>query len=175
MTITRTADTDDDGTGLTGTVHNNAWKTSLYDAIDTALGAQGTWTAWVPTWTNLTEGSATITARFNQIGTRVLFRLEIIWAGDTSASGNVSFSLPVNAAAASGAGSVLGTAVDTGTASYPVRGDIGTSTVALVCLQATVAGTPSTVNVIRTFVSDSVPFSWGNTDVLRVAGFYESA
>ena len=32
--ITRTADTDDDGTGGTGTVHNNAWKTAVYDALD---------------------------------------------------------------------------------------------------------------------------------------------
>lgn len=37
MSITRTADTDDDGSGTTGTVRNNAWKTALYDQIDAAL------------------------------------------------------------------------------------------------------------------------------------------
>ena len=37
VTITRTAWTDDDGSGTTGTVINNAAKTSLYDQIDTAL------------------------------------------------------------------------------------------------------------------------------------------
>lgn len=36
MPITRTADTDDDGTGTTGTVRNNAWKTAVYAAIDDA-------------------------------------------------------------------------------------------------------------------------------------------
>jgi hypothetical protein len=35
--ITRTAMTDDDGTGTTGTIINNAWKTQVYDQIDAAL------------------------------------------------------------------------------------------------------------------------------------------
>lgn len=35
--ITRTADTDDDGTGTTGTIRTNAWKTELYDQIDAAI------------------------------------------------------------------------------------------------------------------------------------------
>jgi hypothetical protein len=37
VTITRTARIDDDGTGTTGTVINNAEKTSLYNEIDAAL------------------------------------------------------------------------------------------------------------------------------------------
>jgi len=39
MAITRTAITDDDGTGTTGTILDNAWKTELYDQIDAVLGA----------------------------------------------------------------------------------------------------------------------------------------
>ncbi len=38
-TISRTADTDDDGTGTTGTIRNNAWKTAIYDAIDALFTA----------------------------------------------------------------------------------------------------------------------------------------
>src|SRR5262245_50417469 len=34
MGITRTAITDDDGSGTTGTVINNSWKQELYDQID---------------------------------------------------------------------------------------------------------------------------------------------
>lgn len=33
-TITRTPIVDDDGTGTTGTVLDNAWKQELYDQID---------------------------------------------------------------------------------------------------------------------------------------------
>lgn len=39
VTIVRDADVDDDGTGTTGSVHNNAWKTALYNRIDAALAA----------------------------------------------------------------------------------------------------------------------------------------
>jgi hypothetical protein len=39
MAISRTAWIDDDGTGTTGTVINNAEKTLLYDQIDAALAA----------------------------------------------------------------------------------------------------------------------------------------
>ena len=47
MGITRTAWTDDDGTGTTGTIINNAVKTELYDQIDAVI--QGVWTAFTPT------------------------------------------------------------------------------------------------------------------------------
>jgi hypothetical protein len=38
VTITRTPWVDDDGTGTTGTIINNAVKTELYNQIDAALG-----------------------------------------------------------------------------------------------------------------------------------------
>jgi hypothetical protein len=41
MPITRTPLVDDDGSGTTGTVLNNAWQTNLYNAIDALAG--GTW------------------------------------------------------------------------------------------------------------------------------------
>lgn len=41
MAITRTQDVDDDLTGTTGTIRNNAWKQELYDQIDAALAALG--------------------------------------------------------------------------------------------------------------------------------------
>jgi len=39
MAITRTPMIDDDGSGTTGTIINNAWKTELYNQIDGAIGA----------------------------------------------------------------------------------------------------------------------------------------
>jgi hypothetical protein len=44
MAITRTAWTDDDGSGTSGTVINNAVKTELYNQIDAALAAPGAFT-----------------------------------------------------------------------------------------------------------------------------------
>lgn len=34
MSITRTTDTDDDGSGTTGTIRTNAWLQTIYDALD---------------------------------------------------------------------------------------------------------------------------------------------
>lgn len=39
MAITRTAITDDSGSGTDGTIFNNAWKTELYDQIDALITA----------------------------------------------------------------------------------------------------------------------------------------
>jgi len=39
MPITRTAMIDDDGSGTTGTILNNAWKQELYGQIDVAIAA----------------------------------------------------------------------------------------------------------------------------------------
>jgi hypothetical protein len=70
VTITRTALVDDDGTGTTGTVVNNAVKTELYDQIDAALASVGNpanLTASVPVNKGGT-GAATLTAHGVVIG-----------------------------------------------------------------------------------------------------------
>jgi hypothetical protein len=59
MPITRTPIIDDDGTGTTGTVIDNAWKTELYNQIDGIAGgdwidipyAAGNYTASTGAWT----------------------------------------------------------------------------------------------------------------------------
>jgi hypothetical protein len=48
MAITRTAMVDDDGSGTTGTIINNAWKTEFYNQIDGAINAIGALGTWVP-------------------------------------------------------------------------------------------------------------------------------
>lgn len=60
MAITRTAMVDDDGSGTTGTVLNNAWKQELYNQIDAAdvSTVGGLWTRWTPT-TRSTNGTWT--------------------------------------------------------------------------------------------------------------------
>ena len=59
VTITRTAWTDDDGSGTTGTVINNAVKTELYGQIDTALALL------LPLAGNAMTGSITGTVTWN--------------------------------------------------------------------------------------------------------------
>lgn len=56
MAITRTAMVDDDGSGTTGTIINNAWKTELYNQIDAADAAAGG--VWVPVAYNAADFTA---------------------------------------------------------------------------------------------------------------------
>jgi hypothetical protein len=63
VTITRTAWVDDDGTGTTGTVINNAVKTDLYNQIDTALAKVAQLTGG-----NAFSGNQTITGSLQVIG-----------------------------------------------------------------------------------------------------------
>ena len=71
MAITRTPMVDDDGSGTTGTIINNAWKQEMYDQIDAALGGGLTITTgtWTPTLT--AEGGASGVAYTDRFGTWV--------------------------------------------------------------------------------------------------------
>src|SRR5437667_2558437 len=62
MAITRTALTDDDGSGTTGTVINNALKTELYDQIDAAITAATTAATAADVDAGLCEGRLTLTS-----------------------------------------------------------------------------------------------------------------
>ncbi len=53
MAITRTPMVDDDGSGTTGTIINNAWKQQLYDQIDAANAGQDSTVAAIGTWTSM--------------------------------------------------------------------------------------------------------------------------
>lgn len=55
--ITRTALTDDDGTGTTGTVLNNTWQTGLYNAIDGAIQTVKTLTDGATVALDASQGS----------------------------------------------------------------------------------------------------------------------
>lgn len=66
VTITRTAWIDDDGTGTTGTIINNAVKTELYNQIDQALalvvpGAGTAVSQTVGAWTPIDKSGAGLT------------------------------------------------------------------------------------------------------------------
>jgi hypothetical protein len=114
MAIVRTADVDDDGTGTTGTIRNNAWKTALYDAIDATITASFAWTAVSFNAANFTSDVGTwvvgsgdvLTNKYLLSGKTMIWSLELqtttltgtpgilnvlIPAGKTAAAGNVSF------------------------------------------------------------------------------------
>jgi hypothetical protein len=80
MAITRTPIVDDDGTGTTGTVLDNAWKQELYNQID-GVAANSPWIALPLTLANFSmaggtiSGVAIVLSRYRLIGANT-----IVWS-----------------------------------------------------------------------------------------------
>lgn len=128
--------------------------------------ALGEWTAYTPTWTNLTIGNASNTGKFTQVGRTVFFKIDIIWGNTTSiTAANVQVNFPVNAIATSSFTITHGEAIDASTgAAFGLHGRlVGATTQVLL--------TDNGASLVA--VSATVPFTWTTSDELHLAGFYE--
>lgn len=170
MAITRTPIIDDDGSGTTGTIINNAWKTELYNQIDALPSVAGVWTAYTPTWAGPdgigpTLGNGLLSGRYVRIGHWVDVAI-ILKMGSTTVFGSSSYwywTLPFAPVYVAGTTEVTfrGGAITGGGATVAplVSYFIGTG-VYLV----TAAGAP---------VSPTVPFTWNANSILSIRGSYE--
>lgn len=138
-------------------------------------GSSWAWQAWVPSWTNLTVGNGTVTAKYVQIGKTVHYRLYFIAGTTSSSAGAISFSLPVTSV------TYPGTA-----GNHPIgitnMSDAGVSVVAgLVMWLSTTTASLRYLNVtaalVRTDnnVTGAVPWTLGDADELFASGSYEAA
>lgn len=159
----------------------------VVDISDTSMAASGTdkkiqysnlmggaWQSWVPSWVNLTIGSATVTAKYCQIGKTVFGRLSMVFAANTSVTGTiVTFSLPVTSA-----GDYSATVQPIGAA---VITDSGTATMPGICLwvSTTTAKIEPLVTsgtyAVRTDVTSTVPMTWTTADGMYCEFTYEAA
>jgi hypothetical protein len=88
MAITRTAMVDDDGSGTTGTIINNAWKTELYNQIDAAgAGASASFTPTDASGASL--AFTTANGLWVTIGPVVVAVLNVVYP--TTANGSQAF------------------------------------------------------------------------------------
>jgi len=104
MAITRTNMIDDDGTGKTGTIINNAWKQELYNQIDAAdalLGGQwndiafnaANFSGTSPmTWT--VGAAAVLRNRCSLVGKTLMWSMYVSWfSGSNALAGTPSASI----------------------------------------------------------------------------------
>lgn len=135
---------------------------ALADATIGKLG--GTWQAWTPTWTNVTLGNATVTARYTQIGKTVHFRISFVFGSSTSFTSTVIFSLPVTSIA------YAGTAT-TQTFGLVTTYDNGTAITSHVLLYNNTTTAQPRIGGINA----TTPFTWVAGDELHIEGTYEAA
>lgn len=128
------------------------------------LNAAGAWTAFTPSWTNLTLGNGSVSAAYSKFN-KILFVTVKVTLGTTSSLGDpVRMTLPASLTqdTASQDAVGLGSYGDTGVAGYSGLIAVFSSTVVAVNVY-NASGTylaPNTVNNTR-------PFTFGNTDTIQ--------
>lgn len=130
------------------------------------------WTSYTPNWSgsggNPVIGNGQISCAYMMAGKLCAFRFQIAMGSTTTYGGGIwSINLPF---APSTSVTFLADYADTGVGNYQGRGlTNGSSTTLTLLAPPTTAG-----NADRT-VGPTVPFTWGNGDILNVSGFYEAA
>lgn len=135
----------------------------------TGLKYTGGYTSWTPTWSGLTVGNGTVTARYTQVGKTVRFDMQLLFGSTTSITTSYpSFTLPV--ALAKTSVQCAGFWIDSGTAKYFNSYYLDNANLVFF-ITTNVAGTyPSEAGI-----SPTVPFTWTTNDIAVVSGSYEVA
>lgn len=143
------------------------------DKLLADTGTSWVWQSWTPTLTALSGGTQTY-AKYIQIGKTVHYKF-CYTLGGAGVSGDVKFTLPVNAATdyvLNGSEPVGdGALVDTGTNNYAARAVL--ETVGRAIIRPYRASGSS--QEFATALSSTLPFTWANTDRIQMAGTYEAA
>ena len=158
--------------GTTGQVLTADTTVSPYKVKWETPSAGGTWTSFTPTWTNLTVGNGTVTARYLKVGGLVNFKIQLIFGSTTSVTGRISSTWPVapSSGAAAQSAAVNVQFEDAGVA--PVYGaffNAGATTSSFEILAINTAGTYAVAAVL----SSTVPITWATGDYITISGSYE--
>jgi hypothetical protein len=133
-----------------------------------------TWTDWTPTFTNFTKGSATIVAKYTQIGKTVHARLKVVLAADSSVSGAIVVTLPVTKAAEGG---ISGVAIIGNAGIFDAN--VGVITGIIVAQDTTTCIVQAIVTsgayAVPANTSSTVPMTWTTGDEFAVNITYEAA
>jgi hypothetical protein len=181
MPITRTAQVDDDGSGTTGTIWNNAWKTELYNQIDLVeAGLLGyvnarvpeVWTAYTPLWTGSTTnpviGNGTLAGRYALIGKTVHFIVFTLTGSTTTyGSGYWIWTLPLAVSAVPASGR-WGTHFTVGILNASGTGSAPAMTYGLT------ATTVYAVSSVAGLVGPTIPITFNAGCSLAIRGTYET-
>lgn len=130
------------------------------------------WTAYTPTWTNLTIGNGTNDFKYKQIGKLVIVSGIMTFGSTTSVTGSIRLSLPVTASSGISVNTSLGNAVlrDAGTATnYGPIFLASTTVIEILTYNA------STTYLSTSSTSSTVPFTWTTSDQIAIHLIYEGA
>lgn len=132
------------------------------------------WTAYTPTWTNLTIGNATQSAKYWRVGNLVVVKIDMTWGTTTSASSTILASLPFTA-----------TAVGSGTSAFTTCGVVNLHDSSGSVQWFFPVTFDSTTNVrirhqngttgVGANVTNTSPVTWATSDEFHYVIVYEAA
>lgn len=143
-------------------------------SVTLAKVAEEAWTAFTPSWTNLTVGNGTNTGHYVQIGKTVIAKVRFVMGSTSSMGSSPQLTLPVeastNSMAAISGPFGRGNIVDSGTATYSIEGRYASST----------SATLITFDAAQTYlrhasITASVPMTWATNDEIVMVLIYEAA
>jgi hypothetical protein len=127
-----------------------------------------TFTTWSPSYTNLTIGNGTVTARYGYSGKYVIASWSLTWGSTTSQSGGTpTISLPSTAKNSLFVGAAW--FLDAATAAY--MGILTADSTTAFRLQNLRSANPIQISSF----DSSAPFTWGNGDIMYATVCYEEA
>lgn len=156
---------------LTTSPLNSPSHAGQHTEINDALQTLAIYTAFTPTWTNLTVGNGTNNFRYFQAGKFVHLHGNFTFGSTTSVTGQIEMGVPVNAVATTVEPKPGIALQDSGTNTYYGFGIFVTAVTKLTLYVYNVSGTYLTA----TAVNATAPHTWANTDVIYVDLVYEAA
>jgi hypothetical protein len=137
----------------------------------TGLEYAGTYTAFTPTYNNITIGNGTNTGRYLRIGNFVHVTQQLTFGSTTSVTGAVTSNFPFTASSALGDLNLGGiTFLDAG-----VKGYTGFAALASTVLFNLLVSDSSTTYLGNVNMAPTVPHTWGNGDKIFINYVYEAA
>jgi hypothetical protein len=155
----------------------NVLTAAQMNAIGENLNAiGGAWTAYTPTWTNITVGNGTQDSAYLNAGKLYLVRIKLTFGSTTSVSGLPEFTLP-NSATYEGSYSVF---TPVGLATFyddsAGAGRAGTITPATTTTRARILiNTADTTYVGFAAISSTAPWTWTTSDRIEAQFMFEAA
>jgi hypothetical protein len=137
----------------------------------------GTYTAYTPTFTNLTVGNGTLTSSYARVNNFVHYFGKIVFGSTTAITGGVSVSLPINLDA-----DMAGTTAQqfgpvsyrdvSGIVTFIGNGRVSTGSATTAILEVLAAGATYAQNAP---ISSTIPMTWATSDNLAWNFYYKAA
>lgn len=143
------------------------------DFIIGTNGVHAAWTAFTPSWTNITTGNGTHSGRYIKLGTTVFFRVRFTMGSTSSMGTDPALTLPVTASSNyTSTFHIIGTGhiQDYGTNSPMACMRItNTTTANLYCYNS------SSTYLLLGGINSTTPMTWTTNDSFDIQGMYEAA